>query len=596
MPLDIEGYAIVGDTHTAALVGLNGSIDWLCLPRFDSGACFAALLGNPGHGRWLLAPSGGIRRTTRRYRDGTLVLETDFETEDGSVRILDFMPHRHVTTDLVRIVEGRSGRVPVRMELAVRFDYGSVVPWVRRIEETLRLVAGPNALCLRTPVRTRGENLTTVAEFSVGEGERVPFVLTWHPSFEPTPPALDTEEALGQTEAKWREWSSGCRYDGPWRQAVVRSLITLKALTYEPTGGMVAAATTSLPEQLGGVRNWDYRYCWLRDATFTLHALTLAGYVSEARAWRDWLLTAVAGDPAKMQIMYGAAGERRFAEFELDWLPGYQGAAPVRVGNPANQQFQLDVYGEVMDALHEARRAEIEPDRWVWALQRSLMDFVESHWADPDNGIWEVRGPRRHFTHSRVMAWVALDRAVKAVERFGLQGPIDRWRRLRERIHQEVCDRGYDRGRRAFTQSYGSKELDASLLMISLVGFLPPSDERVATTVEAIQRELCHDGLVLRYSTEDSGVDGLPPGEGAFLACTFWLVDNLALLGRHDEAGRLFERLVSLGNDVGLMAEEYDVATGRMVGNFPQAFTHVGLVNSAFNLSRPAGVASNRAP
>jgi GH15 family glucan-1,4-alpha-glucosidase len=597
MPLRLEDYGLIGDTHTAALVGRDGSIDWLCLPRFDSGACFAALLGDERHGRWRLAPAAEVRRTRRRYRDATLVLETDFETDDGAVRVVDCMPHRHVSADVVRVVHGLRGRVRMRMDLVMRLDYGRVVPWVRRVDGALWAVAGPDALCLRTPVETKGQDRTTVAEFTVAAGQRVPFVLSWHSSFAPAPAPLDAERAVQATEAWWREWAGRCRFQGPWRDAVLRSLITLKALTYEPTGGIVAAATTSLPEALGGVRNWDYRYCWLRDATFALYALALGGYAQEARAWRDWLLVAVAGDPAQLQVMYGPAGERRLSELEIGWLPGYEGSAPVRVGNAAAAQFQLDVYGEVMDALHQARLAGIEPDPWAWALQRALVDFVEQHWTEPDEGIWEVRGPRRHFTHSKVMAWVAVDRAVKAVERFGLEGPVGRWRKLRAQIHQQVCRRGYDPERKTFTQSYGSTQLDAGLLMISLVGFLPPSDQRVAGTVAAIQRELCQDGFVRRYPTQaGEAIDGLPSGEGTFLACSFWLVDNLALLGRDREARHLFERLLGLCNDLGLLAEEFDPATGRLLGNFPQAFSHVGLVNAAYNLSRPAGPASEAKP
>jgi GH15 family glucan-1,4-alpha-glucosidase len=589
----IEGYGVVGDTHTAALVGHDGSVDWLCFPRFDSGACFAALLGDERHGCWLLAPAGGVRRVSRRYRPGSLVLETDFETEDGTVRIVDCMPPRQKHPNLVRIVEGLAGRVPMRMRLVVRFEYGSIVPWVIHRRHVLSAVAGPDALTLRSPIETRGEDLTTVAEFTVGAGESVPFVLTWHVSYERAPRAIDPHRAAAETAAWWREWSSRCSYEGEWRDAVERSLIVLKALTYAPTGGIVAAATTSLPEQLGGGRNWDYRYCWVRDATFTLYALMTAGYTEEARAWRDWLVRAVAGRPEQMQIMYGVAGERRLTELELGWLPGYEGSAPVRIGNGAALQYQLDVYGELMDSLHQARRAGIPSHPTAWHVQRVLLDFLESGWREPDEGIWEVRGPRRHFTHSKVMAWVGLDRAVKAVERFGLAGPIDRWRGLRDEIHAEVCREGYDAERRTFTQYYGSSELDASLLMIPLVGFLPPSDPRVAGTVEAVQHELLHDGFVRRYSTSTE-VDGLPAGEAAFLTCTFWLADNLALLGRRPEARRIFERVLDLRNDLGLLSEEYDPAARRLVGNFPQALSHVGLVNTAYNLTTRRGPAEHR--
>jgi GH15 family glucan-1,4-alpha-glucosidase len=588
----IEDYGLVGDTHTAALIGRDGSVDWLCFPRFDSGACFAALLGDERHGRWLLAPVGGVRRVSRRYRPGTLVLETEFETEDGTVRIVDCMPPRQKHPNLIRIVEGLAGRVPMRMELVVRFEYGSIVPWVSH-RGLLSAVAGPDALTLRAPIEARGEDLTTVAEFAVGASESVPFVLTWHASYTRAPRAIDAPRAVAETETWWREWSSRCSYEGEWRDAVERSLIVLKALTYAPTGGIVAAATTSLPEQLGGVRNWDYRYCWVRDATFALYALMTAGYTEEARAWRDWLVRAVAGQPEQMQIMYGVAGERRLTELELGWLPGYEGSAPVRIGNDAALQYQLDVYGELMDSLHQARRAGIPSHPTAWHVQRVLLDFLESGWREPDEGIWEVRGPRRHFTHSKVMAWVGLDRAVKAVERFGLAGPVDRWRRLRDEIHAEVCREGYDATRRTFTQYYGSSELDASLLMIPLVGFLPPSDPRVAGTVEAVQRELLHDGFVRRYSTA-TDVDGLPGGEAAFLVCTFWLADNLALLGRRGEARRLFERVLGLRNDLGLLSEEYNPAARRLVGNFPQALSHVGLVNTAYNLTTVRGPAEHR--
>jgi GH15 family glucan-1,4-alpha-glucosidase len=589
----IEDYGLVGDTHTAALIGRDGSVDWLCFPRFDSGACFAALLGDERHGRWLLAPAGGVRRVSRRYRPGTLVLETEFETHDGTVRVVDCMPPRQRHPNLVRMVEGVAGRVPMRMQLVVRFEYGSIVPWVSRRRGFLSAVAGPDALTLRSPAEMHGEDLTTVAEVAVAAGESVPFVLTWHPSYTRAPRPIDPHRAVAETEAWWREWSSRCTYEGEWREAVERSLIVLKALTYAPTGGIVAAATTSLPEQLGGVRNWDYRYCWVRDATFALYALMTAGYTEEARAWRDWLVRAVAGEPKQMQIMYGVAGERRLTELELGWLPGYEGSAPVRIGNGAALQYQLDVYGELMDALHQARRAGIPSHPTAWHVQRALLDFLESGWREPDEGIWEVRGPRRHFTHSKVMAWVALDRAVKAVERFGLAGPVDRWRGLRDEIHAEACREGYDAERRTFTQYYGSSELDASLLMIPLVGFLPPADPRVAGTVEAVQRELVHDGFVRRYSTSTE-VDGLPAGEAAFLTCTFWLADNLALLGRRDEARRLFERILGFRNDLGLLSEEYDPAARRLIGNFPQALSHVGLVNTAYNLTARRGPAEHR--
>jgi GH15 family glucan-1,4-alpha-glucosidase len=548
----IEDYAVIGDTQTAALVGRDGSVDWLCLPRFDSAACFAALLGTPEHGRWKIAPADGRVASDRRYRGDSLVLETTFDTPDGTVRVVDCMPPRHRDPDLVRVVEGVTGRVPVRMELTVRFDYGRSVPWVRTLDGRLQAVAGPDAVVLDTPVETSGEALHTTASFDVAAGDRVPFVLEWHPSHERLSRPIDPFEALADTARWWEDWVGRCGYGGDWRDAVVRSLVTLKALTYAPTGGIVAAPTTSLPERLGGVRNWDYRFCWLRDATFTLYAFMTAGYTSEAEPWRDWLLRAVAGAPAQMQLMYGVAGERRLPEMILGWLPGYEDSRPVRIGNAAVDQFQLDVYGEVMDAFHNARRIGIPPDPSAWAVQRQLMEYLESRWKDADDGIWEVRGPQRHFTHSKVMAWVAADRATKAVEHFGLDGPASRWRRLRREIKTEVCERGWDNDRQTFTQYYGSAEVDASLLMIPLVGFLPADDPRMRGTLAAIEQELCEDGLVHRYRQRDDRVDGLPPGEGAFLACTFWLADNYALAGRWREARETFERLLALRNDVGL--------------------------------------------
>jgi GH15 family glucan-1,4-alpha-glucosidase len=586
MAVPIEDYALIGDTHTAALVSRQGSIDWLCLPRFDSPACFAALLGDRSNGRWLLAPAGPVREVRRRYQGDTLVLETEYRTDDGVVRVVDCMPPRQWDPDVARIVEGVRGRVPMRMELTIRFDYGSIVPWVRHIDGALHAVAGPDSVWLRTPVPVRGENWTSLADFTVAEGERVPFMLTWHASHRPAPRRIDPVQALGDTEAWWGQWASRIDYGGGWQDAVIRSLLTLKALTYAPTGGIVAAPTTSLPEQLGGVRNWDYRYCWLRDATFTLSALMLAGLADEATAWREWLLRAVAGQPRQMQILYGVGGERRITEQELDWLGGYEGSRPVRVGNAAVHQFQLDVYGEVMDTLHLGRHIGLESDEPAWDLQQALLEFLESKWREPDEGIWEIRGPRRHFTHSKVMAWVALDRAIKAVELSGHQGPVDRWRAVRRELHDEVCREGYDTERDTFVQFYGADHLDASLLLIPLVGFLPAGDPRVKGTVAAIQRELMVDGLVHRYPPEGSqSVDGLPPGEGAFLACTFWLADNLALMGRREEALTIFERLLTLRNDVGLLAEEFDPASGRQLGNFPQAFSHVALVNTANYLS-----------
>jgi len=584
MPLAIEDYALLGDCHTAALVGRDGSIDWACFPCFDSGACFAALLGEPRHGRWLLAPVGAVQRTQRRYRNGTLILESEFETAEGAVRVIDCMPLSAARRDIVRIVEGLRGEVAMHMELIIRFDYGAIVPWVRKPDHTVLATAGPDTLELHSPVQTHGENMTTVARFTVSPGQRIPFVLNYHASYQEGPPALDAELALAATEQEWGQWSARCTYQGRWRDEVLRSLLTLKALTYAPTGGIVAAPTTSLPEQMGGVRNWDYRFCWLRDATFTLNALLLAGYQDEAVAWREWLLHAVAGNPADMQILYGITGTRRLEETELPWLPGYCGATPVRIGNAAAKQFQLDVYGEVMDTLHLARCAGLAAEPHSWRIQRALLTFLEAHWQKPDEGIWEIRGPRRQFTHSKVMAWVAFDRAVKAVERFGLEGPVERWREVRDAIHAQVCHEGFDVPRNTFVQSYGATHLDASLLLIPLVGFLPADDPRVRGTLEAIERELVVDGLVLRYSPS-AKVDSLPAGEGAFLPCSFWLADTLALTGRKAEALALFERLLALCNDLGLLAEEYDLKGHHMLGNFPQALTHIALINTARLLS-----------
>jgi GH15 family glucan-1,4-alpha-glucosidase len=584
----IEDYALVSDLQTAALISREGSVDWLCFPRFDSGACFAALLGTPDQGRWLLAPRGEAWHAGRRYRPDTLVLETEWETDGGAVRVLDFMPPRGKAPDIVRIVEGVRGEVEMSSELVIRFDYGSILPWVRRVPEgDCRIaVAGPDALCFRTPAETRGENMRTISDFTVRAGERVPFVLTWYPSNENPPERVHADSALEDTVQYWESWGKTCTYKGEWRDAVHQSLVVLKALTYAPTGGIVAAPTTSLPEQLGGVRNWDYRFCWLRDATLTLLAFLNGGYLDEAGAWRNWLLRAVAGDPAALQIMYGVAGERRLTEIELPWLPGYEGSKPVRMGNAAMEQFQLDVYGEVMDALHQGRVHDLPVSKEAWALQRHLLHHLEHAWKEPDEGIWEVRGPRRHFTHSKVMAWVAFDRGVQAVERFGRTGPVERWRRVRAEIHEEVLRRGFDSELNSFVGFYGAKRVDASLLVIPLVGFLPADDPRMVGTVAAIERELVRDGFVQRYRADDEAqsIDGLPPGEGVFLPCTFWLVDNLALQGRLDEARELFERLLALRTDLGLLAEEYDPDLRRQLGNFPQAFTHVSLVNSAFNL------------
>jgi GH15 family glucan-1,4-alpha-glucosidase len=597
MPSRIEDYALIGDCETAALVARDGSIDWLCWPRFDSGACFAALLGSPEHGRWLIAPIARNARVTRRYRSGTLILETDFETVDGAVTLIDFMPIRGAASDLVRIVVGRSGALALHTELVLRFDYGEVVPWVSRADDgALVAVAGPDMALLRASVPVRGEGLKTVGEFTLHAGEAAIFVLTYAPSHQPAPAAIDAHQALAETEAFWKRWAGRCEYQGDWHDAVTRSLITLKALTYAPTGGLVAAPTTSLPEWIGGPRNWDYRYCWLRDATLTLLALMDAGYSDEARAWREWLLRAVAGSPSQLRIMYGLAGERRLPELELGWLPGYEGSRPVRIGNGAAGQLQLDVYGEVMDALHQARHAGLAGSAAGWALQKALIEHLETIWDQPDEGIWEVRGGRRHFTHSKVMAWVALDRTIRTAEEFGMAGEVERWRSLRTRIHTQVCQCGFNAELGAFVQSYGSQCLDASLLLIPLVGFLPPGDVRVRGTVSAIERKLTIDGFVLRYDTQQSG-DGLPPGEGAFLACSFWLVDNLLLQGRREQACSLFERLLAVRNDVGLLAEEYDPVAKRHLGNFPQAFSHLALVGTALNLAggmkpleqRPAG-------
>jgi GH15 family glucan-1,4-alpha-glucosidase len=584
----IEDYAFLSDTQTGALVSRDGCVDWLCFPRFDSGACFAALLGDRDNGRWSFTPEGEIKATRRRYRGDTLILETEIETAEGTVRLIDFMPPRGENPDIVRIVEGLRGTVRMKMDLIIRFDYGHVIPWVRKRDDALEAIAGPDALVLRTPVETRGEDLTTVADFTVAEGDRVPFVLTWFASHEKPPRAIHPEHALRETEEYWSGWAKRCQAEGPWREAVVRSLVTLKGLTYAPTGGIVAAATTSLPEEIGGVRNWDYRYAWLRDATFTLVALMEAGYVEEARAWREWLLRAVAGSAAQMQIMYGVRGERRLEEFEVEWLSGYENSRPVRIGNAATKQFQLDVYGEVLDSMYCAHNAGIESSELDWRLQAALLNFLESKWEKPDEGIWEVRGERRQFTHSKMMAWVAFDRGVKLIENCNCAAGdnLERWQKIREEIHAQVCVQGYHAGKKAFTQFYGSDQLDASLLMMPLVGFLPAQDARVVSTVEAIQRELVDEGLVLRYRPEEENVDGLPGKEGAFLLCTFWMADCLHLIGRTDEARALFEHLLTLRNDVGLLSEQYDPRAKRQLGNFPQAFSHVALVNSARILSR----------
>ncbi|MFN4258549.1 MAG: glycoside hydrolase family 15 protein [Gemmataceae bacterium] len=585
MTLLIEDYALIGDCQTAALVGRDGSIDWLCFPRFDSGACFAALLGQPEHGRWLVAPAEPVRAITRSYRGDSLILDTTFETASGVVTLTDCMPLRTGQPDLVRLVRGVRGKVPMRTELVVRFDYGSITPWVRQEPGGVVAIGGPDTIHVRTPVALHGKEWTTVGEFTVAEGEEVPFVLTWHPShLDPLPP-IDAGAAIQAAVEWWHEWSSHCPYQGEWRDAVIRSLITLKALTYAPTGGIVAAATTSLPEHIGGPRNWDYRYCWLRDATFTLAALIQCGYTDEAHAWRKWLLRAVAGRGTELHIMYGLAGERRLPEMELPWLPGYENSKPVRIGNGAYNQFQLDVFGEVLDCLHLARHYGLKDAAGDWRIERELLQRLEEVWQEPDEGIWEVRGPQRHFTHSKLMAWVAFDRAIKDVERFGLDGPVERWKKLRDELHAEICDRGFSQKRNAFVQYYGSTEMDAAVLMMAEVGFLPATDPRIVGTVAAIEQDLVRDGFVDRYRTE-SGVDGLPKGEGAFLLCTFWLADNYALMGRHADARRVFENLMAIRNDVGLLAEEYDPVARRQLGNFPQAFSHLGLVNTACNLTQ----------
>jgi GH15 family glucan-1,4-alpha-glucosidase len=582
---DIEDYALVGDLHTAALIGRDGSADWLCLPHFDSPACFAALLGDESAGRWRIAPAGAGTATRRRYVGDTLILESEWDTADGTVRLIDFMPPRGAAADLIRIVEGVRGTVRVASELVLRFDYGHIVPWVRDTADGLSAVAGPDAVWLHTDVPLHNHDRRTTADFTVAAGQRRAFVLTYRASHLPQPHPTDPEQALRDTERFWTEWIGRHGYTGGWSDAVRRSLILLKALAYAPTGGIVAAATTSLPEQPGGPRNWDYRYCWLRDATFTLQALLATGYVDEAKAWREWLLRAVAGDPADLQIMYALDGTRRLTEYTVDWLPGHRGASPVRVGNAAAEQFQLDVFGEVLDGLHTGRKDGLAANEDAWDLQRALLDYLEGNWQRPDNGLWEIRGPRRHFTHSKVMAWTGFDRAVTAVEQTGLDGPAGRWRDIRDRIHTEVCARGYDADRNTFTQYYGSTGLDAALLLIPRTGFLPYDDPRVTGTVDAIRKELCQDGFLLRYRPERDNVDGLPGHEGAFLACTFWLVDALHGIGRTGEATALFEKLLSLRNDVGMLAEEVDPGTGHHLGNTPQAFTLVGLVNSAVRLS-----------
>ncbi|MGH4030918.1 glycoside hydrolase family 15 protein [Actinomycetota bacterium Odt1-20B] len=590
----IEDYALIGDMQTAALVCRDGTVDWLCLPRFDSHAVFAALLGTEEHGFWRLgpahvpdaAPQPASRRT---YRGDSLILESEWDTPRGTVRVTDFMPPRDTDNpQLVRIVEGVSGRVPMRSALRMRFSYGRITPWVHKVDGRTVAVAGPDSVWLDTPAETFGKDLTTYSDFTVAPGDRIAFTISWQPSHKEPPPLPEPEHALAATEDFWREWVEQCTYHGPYREAVVRSLITLKALTYGPTGGIVAAPTTSLPEDIGGSRNWDYRFTWLRDAAITLSSLLRTGYREEARAWREWLLRAVAGDPENLQIMYGIAGERELGETELDWLPGYENSQPVRAGNGAAHQLQLDVYGEVTEALHLAHMTGLARSDYASLLQLKLIRYLESHWDEPDEGIWEVRGPRRHFVHSKVMVWVAVDRTIKLIESGDADGPLEKWRELRDDIHRDVCEKGYDKERNTFTQSYGSKELDASLLLIPQMGFLPPDDKRVIGTIEAIQRELSTpDGFILRYPTsgDDAGVDGLEGDEGAFLACSFWMADDLAMIGRVDEARKLFEKLLALRNDLGLLAEEWDPRLQRQVGNFPQAFSHVPLIDTALRLT-----------
>jgi GH15 family glucan-1,4-alpha-glucosidase len=586
MASKIEDYALLGDCETAALVGRDGSLDWLCWPRFDSPACFAALLGGREHGRWLITTADEAVRVSRHYRDDTLILETNFETADGAVTLIDFMPPNGKTSNVIRMVAGRRGHVAMRNEFVLRFDYGSLVPWVTRMEDGgLMAVSGPDMVVLRTPVRLRGKNLTTIGDFKVSAGQTIPFVLTYSASHLSPPVPIDAQKALVDTETFWRHWARRCTGAGKWSADVRRSLITLKALTYRPTGGMVAAPTTSLPEQLGGPRNWDYRFCWLRDATFTLLALMNAGYYEEARSWRTWLLRAVAGQPSQVQIMYGLSGERRLTEWEIPWLPGYEGSKPVRIGNAAATQLQLDIFGEVMDTFHQGRNGKLVVEEDAWAVQRALLDHLETIWDQPDEGIWEIRSDRQHYTYSKIMTWVAFDRAIKGAENFGLEGPVERWRALRRRIHQDICRYAFDPKIGAFVQSYGSKHLDASLLLIPVVGFLLPDDPRVRSTIAAIEQHLLADGFARRYHTADTQ-DGLPPGEGVFLACSFWLADSLLATGRREEAQQLFERLLALRNDVGLLSEEYDTHAKRLVGNFPQALSHIALVNTALNFTR----------
>lgn len=589
LSIPIEDYAMIGDCHTAALVSKQGSIDWLCLPHFDSGACFAALLGTMEHGYWSISPADPIRSMRREYRDGSLILETEFETESGSAKLIDCMMPRSEAPELLRVVEGTRGQVRMKMEFVIRFDYGSVVPWVHRSDGGIHAIAGPDMVRLRSDVPLHNENMRSEAEFTLAQGQKASFNLTWYPSHQHEPEAVDIDSAIENTEEWWREWSDRCAYQGEYRVAVRRSLITLKGLTFLPTGGIVAAPTTSLPEEPGGVRNWDYRFCWVRDATLTLQALLNAGYLDEAREWREWLMRAVAGSPADVNIVYGLHGERRLPELELPWLPGYEKSAPVRIGNAAYQQFQLDIFGEVVNTLFQAREAGLGPPahrRGDMAL--AMLEFLETGWERPDDGIWEMRGPRRHFVHSKVMAWVAVDRLVKSAELGRFKTDVARWKKLRDVIHEQVCREGFDADINSFVQYYGDKHLDASLLMMPLLGFLPADDSRVIGTVKAIETNLMKNGFVERY-TQDPKVDGIPHGEGTFLPCSFWLADNYALQGRHAEAVQMFERLLAIRNDVGLLSEEYDAVAKRQLGNFPQAFSHIGLVNTAFNLARKSG-------
>lgn len=593
MSSTIEDYALIGDCETSALVARDGSMDWLCLPRFDSDACFAALVGTPDNGRWKLAPVAEAH-IKRRYRPGTLILETEFRTDDGVVTLIDFMPLRLGNPQIFRIVRGDRGSVRMRMDLVIRFDYGRTVPWVtRRHDGGLLAVAGPHLLCLRTPVTLRGEGLRTIGEFTIEAGKTIRFGLQYGSSFEPVPDPVQWKSALKTTEREWCKWICRCDYRGPNSEMLERSLITLKALTYAPTGGILAAATTSLPEEPGGKRNWDYRYCWVRDATFTLLALLHAGYHDEARRWKDWLIRSVAGSADQFQVVYGVAGERRLREWELPWLAGYQGSRPVRVGNAASEQFQLDLFGELADVLHQAYTRGQRNEKSIHGLQLSLMDHLQHIWNKTDQGIWEMRGPKQHFTHSKVMAWVAFDRAIKTAEQFSLDAPLPAWRATRQKIHDDVCRLGFDSSLNSFVQFYGSKETDASLLLLPLVGFLPPSDPRIRGTIRRIEKTLLNDGLVIRYRTHEVD-DGLPAGEGAFLPCSFWLADNYELVGRHADAKKLLKRLLELPNDVGLLSEEYHIEKKRLVGNFPQAFSHVAMVNTIINLHTRRGPAHQR--